>query len=84
MVLREEDDDAAILFDPNSGAVRVLNVTAAAVWKLLDGTRTLAQVLAALADEFDELDANAESQVVRLLTTLAEIGAVGIVTELQR
>lgn len=84
MVLREEDDSAAILFDPDTGAVRVLNMTAVAIWKLLDGTRTFDQLLVALADEFNGMDADAEQQVMRLLNSLAEIGAVGMVTELRR
>lgn len=47
MVFREEGD-AALLFDPDTGAVWILNFTAVAVWKLLDGKRDLRQVMAAL------------------------------------
>ena len=80
MVLREEDDDAALLFDPDTGAVRILNVTAVAVWKLLDGRRDLGQIIAALREQFDEMDAEAEAQVVQLLNDCHAIGAVGTVT----
>jgi hypothetical protein len=83
LVLREEEDEAAILFDPDSGAVRVLNVTAVAVWKLLDGTRTFDQLLAALGEEFDAMDANAAGQVAKLLNDLAAFGAVGVLADFQ-
>jgi hypothetical protein len=77
LVLREESDDCALLFDPDAGRVHLLNPPAVAVWKLLDGRRTLREVLAALADEFDGMEPAAASQVVALARALAGIGAVG-------
>ena len=41
LVLRIEDDDCALLFDPDNGKVQMLNSTAVDVWKLLDGKRSL-------------------------------------------
>lgn len=80
-VFREEDDDAALLFDPDTGAVRVLNATAVAVWQRLDGKRDLRRVVADLREEFDGIDAAAEQQVAELLRGLLAMGAVGAVTE---
>jgi len=77
LVLREEEDDAALLFDPETGSVRVLNATAVAVWKLLDGKRDLVQIMAVLNQEFEGLDADAKQQVMELLEQLLSIGAVG-------
>lgn len=84
MVLREEDDDYALLFDPESGAVRILNAPAAAIWNLLDGRRTLAQVMGALREQFESLDTNAEAQVLKLIQDLFQVGAVGTCQELAR
>ena len=78
MVFREEEDDAALLFDPDTGTLHILNATAIAVWKLLDGKRDLGRIMADLGDEFDGMDAAAEVQVAELLNHLIAIGAVGI------
>lgn len=76
MVLRIEDDDCAILFDPDAGRVRVLNVTAAAVWGLVDGQRSVAEILAELRATYDGFDAAAEAQVLALLAELQGLGAL--------
>ena len=78
VVLREEEDEAALLFDPDTGAVHILNSTAVAVWQLLDGKRDLSQIMADLHEEFDGMDDTAEGQVVELLNHLMSIGAVGV------
>lgn len=77
LVLREESDACALLFDPDHGRVHVLNPTAVAIWKRLDGRRTLREVTSALAAEFDGMGPDAEAQVVALARNLAGLGAVG-------
>lgn len=80
LVLREEGD-CALLYDPETGAVRVLNATAVAVWKLLDGRRTLAEVVDALRESFSDMDDNAPEQVLKLARGLYRHGAFGTLTE---
>lgn len=77
LVLREESDDCALLFDPENGRVHVLNPTAVAVWKRLDGRRTLGEIVAALGEEFDGMDRECGAQVVALARALAGLGAIG-------
>ena len=84
MVLREEDDDFSILFDPDSGSVRILNQTATTIWKSLDGQRTVSDITKILVPQFDDVDADAEDQVLELLNELFQIGAVGTITELSK
>jgi len=79
MVLREEGDEGAILFDPDSGAVRVLNLTATTIWKLLEQERTLRQIMAALREQFEGMDEQAEEQVLGLVRELVRLGALGTV-----
>jgi len=45
-VLREEFDDWAVLFHPLTGEAVGVGPVGVAIWKLLDGQRTLAQVAA--------------------------------------
>ena len=78
LFLREEDEEGGILFDPDTGAVRVLNRPAAETWKLLDGRRTLAEVIMALKKRFHGMDADAEKQVLELAQDLHRLGAVGL------
>jgi len=78
LFLREEDDEGGILFDPDTGAVRVLNRPASEMWKLLDGCRDLAQVIKGLKKKFEGMDSKAEKQVLKLAAELLRLGAVGL------
>ena len=77
LVLREESDDCALLFDPDNGRVHVLNPTAVAVWKRLDGHSSLREITVTLAEEYDGMGPEAETQVLALARSLADLGAVG-------
>ena len=81
MVLREEEEETAFLFNPDTGAIHILNATSVAIWKLLDGERDLPQIMRDLREQFDELDVAAEAQVVELLNDLLAIGAIGVLAE---
>ena len=48
VVLREEFDDWAILFNPDTGRGFGLNPTGVYVWKLLDGEHTISAIVSAL------------------------------------
>jgi SynChlorMet cassette protein ScmD len=48
VLLREEFDDWAVLFDPDTGRGFGLNPTGVYVWKLLDGSHTIDEILEAL------------------------------------
>ncbi len=78
-VLSEEDEDGGVLFHPDTGAVWVLNRTAMAIWNLLDGQRTVADVLMALHERFEGMDAAADEQVMVMMRHLYRIEAVSIV-----
>ncbi len=55
VVLREEDPDGALLFNPDTNQIRVLNSTGLFIWKLMDGTRDLASIVAALKESFEDV-----------------------------
>jgi hypothetical protein len=81
LVLRVEDDDCGLLFDPDAGTVKVLNRSAVEIWKLLDGQRSLGELIIALGDVFDEMGPEAESQVLQTVDSLMQIGAVANVEQ---
>ena len=66
--LRTEDDGSAMLLIPE-GAIK-LNATAAATLSLVDGRRTLDDIVAALCTRFDVADEHARGDVVTLLERL--------------
>lgn len=78
LVLRVEDDDCALLFDPDSGKVQMLNGTAVDIWQLLDGKRTLKDIVSCLHEIYEDMDDDAEQQVLGLVQTLSKLGAVGV------
>lgn len=45
-------DDGAVLVSPEAGNLRVLNASGAAIWQLLDGRRTVAEVEAELSRRY--------------------------------
>ena len=54
IIFREEYDDWAILFDPDSNETYGLNPTSAFVWKMLDGKKSKKNILDALEMECEE------------------------------
>ena len=57
-------------------SIYTLNETAARAWTLLDGERTLAQIVEKIVAEFEVGQAEAQQDLVELFTQLEEIGAV--------
>jgi hypothetical protein len=56
LVCREEEGGETLLFNPETGEIKVANPTAFFIWQLCDGTRTKADVLRALEEEFEGVD----------------------------
>ena len=77
LVLRIEDDDCALLFDPDRGSVQMLNQTAVAIWQNIDGQRSLRQIIEGLHDQYEGMDAAANQQIIALVNGLLKLGAIG-------
>lgn len=59
IVLREEFDDWAILFDPDSGKAFGLNPTSVFIWKCLDGQHTIEDILIELRKNCEDVSGDA-------------------------
>ncbi|HMK92527.1 MAG TPA: PqqD family peptide modification chaperone [Thermoleophilia bacterium] len=81
VVLREEFDDWALLYDADTGRVAGLNPTGVAVWKLLDGVRTVADVAAAVTAGYADVPVDAADEVAALLESLVGEGFAAIVPD---
>jgi SynChlorMet cassette protein ScmD len=77
VVLREEFDDWAILFNPETADAMGINPVGVAVWKQLDGSRSIEEVVAGLGKRFSEVPGTAVRDINAFVTNLVELGFVG-------
>ncbi len=76
VVLREEFDDWAVLFNPDTGQGFGLNPTGVYLWKLLDGEHPMREMLKALRRDFKEVPQGADAHIVAFVEELTEHGMV--------
>ncbi|MBW1792608.1 MAG: SynChlorMet cassette protein ScmD [Deltaproteobacteria bacterium] len=77
LVLREEFDDWAILFDPDTGDGFGLNPSSVFIFKRLDGKHTLQDILKELHESCEDMPENAEQEIKDFIEELVEKGYVG-------
>jgi SynChlorMet cassette protein ScmD len=77
IVLREEFDDWAILYDPDTGDAYGINPTGAYIWKRLDGRHTVNEVLSDLNTDYTGVPENVTECVDTFIKELASHGMVG-------
>ena len=70
-VIAQSAADTIVVLAPDSGEYYALSEVGARVWDLCDGTRTVAELVALLSEEYDAPRAAIESDVLELLTELA-------------
>ena len=77
IVLREEFDDWAILFDPDTGNAFGLNPTGVFVWKLLDGRHSMDDIARQLRDEAEGVPEDVPQHIADFVRSLETQGLVG-------
>jgi SynChlorMet cassette protein ScmD len=85
VVLREEFDDWAVVFNPDTAEAAGINPVEAAginpvgvaAWKMMDGSRTVEEIIAAIREQFDDVPETAPEEIVSFVEQLAEKGFVG-------
>ena len=83
VVLREEGDEGALLFNPDSNQIKVLNTTALFIWKKCNGENKLSDILAELKENFEEVPLkDAEDDVADFLNEMVLCGFVGILEDI--
>src|SRR5512137_513873 len=77
IVLREEFDDWAILFDPDTGNAFGLNPTGVFIWKHLDGKHGVEEIVMRLRDEAEDVPEDAGEHARQFIASLEQQGLVG-------
>jgi SynChlorMet cassette protein ScmD len=77
LVFREEFDDWAVLFDPETGKAAGLNPVSAFIWKRLDGTNSEEDILRELIEAFEKVPSEAMDHLRTFLDDLEQRGFVG-------
>lgn len=81
VVLREEFDDWAVLFNPDTADAFGVNPVGVAVWKLMDGTRSPEQIISEIGSQFSDVPEAASGDIVLFIDELKKRGFAGDGTE---
>ena len=77
VVLREEFDDWAILFDPDTGNAFGLNPVGVFIWKRLDGKHAIEDIVKELRENAEDVPEEAEAHLKEFVDALGEQGLAG-------
>jgi SynChlorMet cassette protein ScmD len=77
IVFREEFDDWAILFDPDSGMAFGVNPVGALIWRCLDGKHDISTILHEIQNHFSDLPEDIELHIKEFLQELVKKGFAG-------
>jgi SynChlorMet cassette protein ScmD len=77
IVFREEFDDWAILFDPDTGAAFGINPVGAFIWKSLDGKHDFKSIVNEIKSRFSDIPDDIESHTREFLQELVKKGFAG-------
>lgn len=77
VILREEFDDCAVLFDPDTGEGYALNPTAVFCWKRFDGRHSIAEIAAELRAACKDVPPDAEAEIRAFVEDVVAKGLAG-------
>jgi SynChlorMet cassette protein ScmD len=77
VVLREEFDDWAILFNPDTAGAVGINPVGVSIWKLMDGRLTIPEIANRIKDHLESVPAEVVDHVTGFIAQLAQQGFVG-------
>ena len=76
VVLREEFDEWAVLYNPDTSDAVGINPVGVAIWKLLDGRHTLTEIASEVQARFEEVPETAADDLAAFIHNLEERGFV--------
>lgn len=82
VVLREEFDDWAVLFNSDTADAVGTNPVGVAIWKMLDGRSSVTEIVSTIGDRFADVPEAAAGEISNFINKLADHGFIGL--ELER
>ena len=77
IVLREEFDDWAVLFNPDTANAVGINPVGVAAWKLIDGQRSVQNIIETLSEDFADVPGTIAEEITGFIGQLTEYGFIG-------
>lgn len=74
---RQAPDGEVVLVNLDTGASVALNQTGVIVWQMLDGQRTVEEIITAVRRSFPDAPPELANDVINLMDILAEDGFIG-------
>ena len=81
VVLREEFDDWAVLFNPDTADAVGTNPVGVAVWKRMNGKRSLADIVSEIQNDFEDTPDTVFKEITAFIDRLANHGFAGLELE---
>ena len=78
VVLREEFDDWAVLYNPDNAQAVGTNPIGVEIWKNLDGKRSVEDIVAGIKKEYNNVSENVDTDIQTFIQKLLEHGLIGI------
>jgi len=74
VILREEFDDRAILFDPETGNTFGVNPIGVLVWKQLDGLHSINDIADIISEKAEAVPSEVASHITNFVKTAIDLG----------
>lgn len=79
VIFKDEGEDGALLFNPKTSEVKIVNATGALIFKQLDGKCTVAEIASNLEGIYEKTEGeDIEGHVEEFIDMLIEKGLAGI------
>ena len=82
VVLREEFDDWAVLYNPDNAEAVGANPSGVDIWKRLDGTKSVNEIVKQIKQEYRNVSESADVEIFDFIDKLVKRGLIGISTTL--
>jgi SynChlorMet cassette protein ScmD len=77
VVLREEFDDWAVLFNPDTAKALGVNPVGVAIWQLIDSRRSIIDIVAEIKELFSEVPETVDKEASDFVDILHKDGFLG-------
>lgn len=77
IIFREEFDDFAVLFHPDTGEGYGLNSVGVSIWKSINGKNTVHDIIRIISRKYQNVSVDIESEIRAFTAELIDCGLIG-------